>query len=187
MLYIQKKECIIMSNISASDLKQRLAAGEVTLIDVREPAEFAGGHVPGARNVPLGQLKGLDIAASNGKALVLVCASGRRSAAGCAQLAAHAPGALSLEGGTAAWVKAGGALEGAGRAIMPLDRQVPLAAGSLAALGFILGVFVNPWFHALSGFVGAGLMVAGLTGFCGMALVLARAPWNQRPPTAAHS
>lgn len=174
-----------MQTITASTLKQRIARGDVTIIDVREPAEFAGGHVPGARSVPLGQLAGLDVASAEGKALVLVCASGRRSGAGCEALAGRVKGdVLSLEGGVAAWRASGGPVEGTGKTIMPLDRQVLLVAGALAALGFILGVLVHPGFHALSGLVGGGLMVAGLTGFCGMALLLARAPWNQRPKAA---
>jgi rhodanese-related sulfurtransferase len=171
-----------MQTITAAMLKTRIANGDVSVIDVREPAEFAGEHLPGSRLVPLGQIATADLGLDTAKALVLVCASGRRSRAGCEALAARAGAALevlSLDGGIAAWKAAGGPIEGSGKAIMPLDRQVLLAAGTLAALGFVLGVLVHPAFHALSGFVGAGLMVAGLTGFCGMALLLARAPWNQ--------
>ncbi len=64
--------------------------------------------------------------------------------------------------------------------MLPLERQVLAIAGSLVLTGVILSLLVHPYFIALSAFVGAGLMVAGLTGFCGMALLLARAPWNQR-------
>jgi len=59
-------------------------------------------------------------------------------------------------------------------------RQVQIAAGLLAVLGVILGFLVSPLFFLLSGFIGAGLIFAGVTGFCGMARVLATAPWNQR-------
>ncbi len=174
-----------MQSIDPASLKTRIARGDVIIIDVREPAEFAGERLPGARSVPLAQLAGLDLAAADGKALVLTCASGRRSAAGCAAIAARFRGeVLTLEGGLAAWKASGGPVEGSGKTVLPLDRQVLVAAGGLAATGFVLGVMVHPAFHALSGFVGAGLMVAGLTGFCGMALLLARAPWNRHPRAA---
>ena len=57
--------------------------------------------------------------------------------------------------------------------------QVQIAAGSLVLIGVGLGATVNPNFYALSGFVGAGLVFAGATGACGMARLLALAPWNK--------
>ena len=60
-----------------------------------------------------------------------------------------------------------------------LQRQVQIGAGSLAFFGTILGFLVSPWFFGVPAFVGAGLMVAGVTGFCGMARILMRAPWNR--------
>ena len=61
----------------------------------------------------------------------------------------------------------------------PLDRQTQLTAGILAFSGVILSVFVNRFFYLLPGFVGLGLIFAGLTGWCGMTRLLARAPWNK--------
>jgi hypothetical protein len=46
-------------------------------------------------------------------------------------------------------------------------------------VGTLLGLFVSPWFFAVPAFVGAGLITAGVTGFCGMARILMRAPWNR--------
>lgn len=63
---------------------------------------------------------------------------------------------------------------------LPLMRQVQIAAGALILLGVVLGYAVNSGFFLLSGFVGAGLTFAGLTGFCGMARLLAVMPWNRR-------
>jgi hypothetical protein len=51
----------------------------------------------------------------------------------------------------------------------------------MVILGVILALLVSPWLIALSALVGAGLVMAGITGFCGLAQVLARMPWN-RPP-----
>ena len=58
-------------------------------------------------------------------------------------------------------------------------RQVQIVAGSLVLIGVILGYFVTPAFYALPAFVGAGLLFAGISGFCGMAKLLAIMPWNR--------
>lgn len=63
---------------------------------------------------------------------------------------------------------------------LPLMRQVQIAAGSLILLGVVLGYAVGSAFFLLSGFVGAGLILAGVTGFCGMARLLDKMPWNRR-------
>jgi rhodanese-related sulfurtransferase len=65
------------------------------------------------------------------------------------------------------------------KAPLPIMRQVQIAAGSLVLLGLVLAVLVSPWFMALSAFVGAGLIVAGISGFCGMANLLLHMPWNR--------
>jgi hypothetical protein len=62
---------------------------------------------------------------------------------------------------------------------LELLRQVQIGAGSLILLGVLLGFLVTPWFYVISAGVGAGLLTAGLTGFCGMAHLLVRAPWNK--------
>ena len=87
-----------------------------------------------------------------------------------------------VEGGLDAWRKAG--LTVALDRSQPIDiqRQVQIGAGSLVVLGVVLGVLVHPGFLALAGFVGAGLVFAGVTGFCGMAKLLAVMPWNRRVP-----
>lgn len=171
--------------ISASALKTLVDAGQAVVVDVREPAEFAGGHIPGALSVPMASLAGFDLSAHSGRAIVLVCATGRRSGMACEQVAARAPeGVSTLTGGLAAWTAEGGTVAGTGRAILPLDRQVLLGAGSVVLTGLALGAAVHPAFLLVSAFAGAGLVVAGLTGFCGMALLLARAPWNQNPKAA---
>ncbi|MEU1869855.1 rhodanese-like domain-containing protein [Streptomyces sp. NPDC019793] len=156
---------------------------EFTVVDVRSPGEYAGGHLPGAHNVPLERLdeaaEALSAASARGP-LLLVCASGNRSAKGCARLAARGVGAATLEGGTHAWTAAGHPVErpAGGRAPWPMDRQVRLAAGSLVAAGFVAGRFWRPA-HWLSGAIGAGLVFSGLTGTCGMASALARLPHNR--------
>jgi hypothetical protein len=67
------------------------------------------------------------------------------------------------------------------KAPLEIMRQVQIAAGLLVLTGVGLGLGVNPLFFALAALVGAGLTLAGATGFCGMARLLALAPWNRRP------
>lgn len=167
-------------NTTGAELSQWLQAGEAFIIDVREPAEFAGGHIQGSVNLPLARLAQADLGLAAGRRLVLVCATGRRSGMGCATLADAAGDNLyTLEGGLSGWSAAGGTLDRPGRGVMPLERQVMLGAGLLVLTGVALGALVHPGFYGLAGFVGLGLSLAGITGYCGMALLLARAPWNQ--------
>jgi len=63
--------------------------------------------------------------------------------------------------------------------VLPLERQIFLIAGLMILSGVLLGWQVHPGFYGLAAFVGAGLSVAGATGFCGMALILGRCPWNK--------
>jgi hypothetical protein len=85
----------------------------------------------------------------------------------------------SLSGGMSAWERAGLPVEREARAPWSLERQVRLSAGSLVLLGTVLGWLVHPAFFGLSAFVGAGLIFAAITDWCGMGLLLARAPWNR--------
>jgi rhodanese-related sulfurtransferase len=161
----------------------------VTLIDVRTPAEYDEVHVEGARNIPLDRLDPRAIAAEHaGKAgpLYFVCKSGGRSQKACEQLiAAGINDVVSVEGGTSACEAAGMKVARSGRKVMSLERQVRICAGGLVVLGAVLGHFVNPAWHALSAFIGAGLVFAGVTDTCGMAMMLAKMPWNQVRGAAA--
>jgi rhodanese-related sulfurtransferase len=173
--------------LAVQQIRQRQLAGEpIDLVDVRSPGEFASGHVPGARNVPLGSAAHDALAPSrkgHPAPLVLICESGGR-ASRCHDtlVAAGITNAMVLEGGTAAWRAAGLPLERdpQGRAVIPLERQVRIAAGTLVLAGCGLGWFVHPAGFGLAAFVGAGLVFAGVTDFCGMGLLLARMPWNRR-------
>src|SRR5690606_26045054 len=69
-----------------------------------------------------------------------------------------------------------------GRRRLALEREVRIAAGSLAAIGGLLALLVNPLFALLPTFVGSGLVFAGITDTCGMAMLLSKLPYN-RPAT----
>lgn len=166
------------TSISAHDLADRLAAGEVSVIDVREPMEFATGYIAGSLNVPLSRLTQADLPR---RPLVLVCQSGNRSSKGLSQLLqqGHPHPVTDLLGGVPAWQQAGFPVRKLKGAPLPLMRQVQIVAGSLVLLGVILSQTVAPGWIWLSGFVGAGLTFAGISGFCGMARLLAVLPWNR--------
>jgi rhodanese-related sulfurtransferase len=164
--------------ISAHDLADQLADQRVKVIDVREPMEYAGGHIVGSLNVPLSRITKADLPRGP---LVLVCHSGNRSAQALAQLQqqGHAYPLADLEGGVPAWQQAGLPVRKLKNAPLPLMRQVQITAGSLVLLGLILSNVVAPAWILLSWFVGAGLVFAGVSGFCGMARLLALMPWNK--------
>jgi rhodanese-related sulfurtransferase len=160
-----------------------LIAGDprVRVLDVRTPAEYETVHIRGAYNVPLDLLgeHGREISASVNDPVVLVCQSGQRARkAEDALRAAGMPNLHVLDGGMLAWTAAGQAVvRGVER--LSLERQVRIAAGSLAALGGMLALAVNPLFAAIPAFVGGGLVFAGITNTCGMAMLLAKLPYNQ--------
>ena len=151
------------------------------LVDIREADEHARERVPGARHNPLSRLSPLD--APPGTVVIFHCRSGARTA-GNAQRLADAAGcdAYILEGGLDAWKRAGlpvATPPKSQRQPIEIMRQVQITAGSLVLLGVILGFTVSPAWFGLSGFIGAGLTFAGVSGWCGMAKVLAMMPWNR--------
>lgn len=135
----------------------------------------------GPISLPLSQISASAlIAAAHTPGVIFHCRSGVRTASQASRLVSCAPcKAYVLEGGIEAWDQAGLPLLVDKRQPLPIMRQVQMAAGSLVLIGVVLGAVVSPWFHALSGVVGAGLIFAGVSGFCGMARVLSRMPWNR--------
>ena len=166
--------------ISAHELADQLADQRVKVIDVREPMEYASGHISGSLNIPLSRISQADLPRGP---LVLVCQSGNRSAKALSQLLqqGHPHPVADLMGGLPAWQQAGFSVRKLRNAPLPLMRQVQIVAGSLVLLGVILSQAVAPGWIWLSGFVGAGLTFAGISGFCGMARLLAVMPWNRVP------
>lgn len=181
-----------VQTISPSEVSNTGKSGvEPEIIDVRTPAEYEEVHANGARLVPLDGLEPHKVLASRTGAvdapLYILCKSGSRAAKACEQFEAAGFGnAVSIEGGTTAWEKAGLPVV-RGRKTISLERQVRILAGSLVVLGIGLGWFVHPLFFLLSAFIGSGLVFAGLTDSCGMGMLLAKMPWNQRGTSGAPS
>jgi rhodanese-related sulfurtransferase len=165
--------------IKSKELKEALDAGRVKLLDVRTPAEFGEIHIAGSELMPLDRLEASRLKDSEVD-WVLVCGSGKRAAQAKEKLEATGCERLSvLEGGVTAWEQAGLPVN-RGKPAVSLERQVRITAGLLILLGVSLGAWVHPCLYGIAAFVGAGLTFAGITDWCGMGMLLSRAPWNQR-------
>jgi len=166
--------------LSPEAARQLIAQGAV-LVDIRAADEHAREHIAQARHVPLDRLAQGAERVEGAPAVIFHCRSGNRTRmnerllAGCAACDAYV-----LEGGLDAWKRAGMPVVLDARQPLELQRQVQIAAGSMALAGTVLGATASPWFYLLPGFIGAGLVFAGVTGFCGLARVLMRMPWNRR-------
>ena len=176
-------------NIDPRNLHRLMARGQaVHLVDVRTPAEYADGHAPGARSLPLDRVDAqriretLDAEAGEKQPIYLICASGVRAEQAAARL--HAQGLQRLvlvEGGTQAWARQRLPLQRQSR-LPSLERQTQIAVGALILLLLAKASLLHPAFYALTGLLGAGLLVAGITGRCGLTALLARMPWNRNYP-----
>ena len=176
--------------ITPKGLDQLRSEGkDVELIDVRTPNEYREIHVAYARNLPLDRLDPAAVMqARNGaqqEPLYLICRSGSRGQQAFEKfLAAGYARVVNVEGGTLGWVESGLPVV-LGKKALSLDRQVRIAMGLMVLLGVVLGLLVHPAWIGLSAFVGAGMVYAGITDSCPMALLIARLPWNRLPAPAA--
>ncbi len=174
-----------IKHLSPAEARDLVTKG-ATLVDIREMDEVRRESIPGARHHALSGLEAKP--PKDEGAVIFYCRSGNRTMANAARLAATVPGATAyiLEGGIEAWRDAGLPTRKDPRQPIEIMRQVQIGAGSLVVAGYALGMLVHPGFHVVSGLVGAGLILAGVTGFCGMARLLALAPWNRRTAAPAH-
>ena len=168
--------------IAADDLGRLLETQpDVRILDVRTPAEYETVHIPGSYNVPLDLLgeHGREIRSSVAAPVVLVCQSGQRARkAEQALRGAGMPNLHILDGGMNAWLSVDrSVVRGAQR--VSLERQVRVVAGALVALGSALALAVGSAFAVVPALIGVGLVFAGVTNTCGMAMVLARLPYNR--------
>lgn len=174
----------VMEVISPKQLHDLYTSGKpLDVIDVRTPAEYREVHVSYARNVPL---ETLDVQAfragrsgSCDPPLFVLCRSGFRAKQACEKfIAAGYCNVIPVEGGTLAAEAAGLPLE-RGRKTLSLERQMRIVIGLLTRIGAALAWFVHPAFVAIPVITGAGLVFAGVTDVCPLAMVVARMPWNQ--------
>lgn len=168
--------------VSAAEFQRLLNANSsLKVIDVRTPLEYSEVHVKEAKLVPLDELDPAKLDLDKDQPFYVLCRSGARATKAAERLAqAGFQQAVVVEGGTLACIDAGLPVVRSGKKVMSLERQVRIAAGSLVLLGVVLSLSVHPAFIYLSGFIGAGLVFAGITDWCGMGLLIAKAPWNRR-------
>ncbi len=153
----------------------------IRILDVRTPGEYSSVHIPGSYNVPLDTLgeHAREIRTNLMDPVILVCQSGQRAQKADRTLAAAGMTNLHiLDGGMNAWLGTGFDVV-RGKSKISLERQVRIVAGALAATGGFLAAFVDPAFGFISAFIGSGLVFAGVTNTCGMAMLLARLPYNR--------
>lgn len=170
-----------MQQISAADLCRLYQQDPgLCIVDVRTPAEYASLHLPGSHNLPLGQVQAADLARVAGErdTVYLMCRTQRRSGMVAEAVAGELHCKLVIvEGGITAMPES--VLQKGERNVIPLERQVRIAAGLLVLAGVLAGFAVAPGFFVLSGVVGAGLVFSGVTDTCPMAMLIARMPWNR--------
>lgn len=177
-----------VAEVDPQTAKRWIEAGEAVLIDVREPDEHAAERIADATLLPLSRFDARQVSPPRGARVIFHCRSGRRSADACrlaASLAASGVPVYSLAGGIEAWKKAGQPIVAASPGSAPglsILRQVQITVGAGVLLGCLLAWLVHPVWLILPAFFGAGLVVAGATGTCGLAALLARMPWNRIAP-----
>jgi rhodanese-related sulfurtransferase len=168
--------------LSPQQLDRELEAQPaLRVLDVRTPGEYENAHIAGSYNVPLDTLgeHAREIQSQVTTPIVLVCQSGSRARRAEITLkAAGMPNLHVLEGGMNAWLAAGLPARRA-RPRMSLERQVRIAAGSLAAVGAVLALAFNSWFALMPALIGSGLVYAGITDTCTLGMLLGRLPYNR--------
>lgn len=170
-----------LKTISPVDARRLIADGAV-LVDIRGADEHARERIAGAANHPVDRLTRIE---SGGRLVLFHCKSGNRTAVNASKLAAAASGeAYLVGGGIEGWKQAGLPVIVDRKQPLEMQRQVQIAAGSLVLLGVILSVLADSRWIGLPALVGTGLIVAGVTGWCGMAKLFALMPWNKRALTA---
>jgi rhodanese-related sulfurtransferase len=176
----------MMPSISAIEAKARVASGAAVLVDVREPSDHARERIPGAISMPLSCFDAEALRVTFGgkvaPAVIFHCQGGQRTAKNAKHLASCGVRSYILDGGLNAWKDTGlGTVIDRTKPI-ELQRQVQIAAGSLVLIGLLLSLSLSSWLLVIPAFVGSGLIFAGISGWCGMAKLLAGMPWNRASP-----
>lgn len=170
----------MLQNITPVDAQQLLREGKARLVDVREADEISALRVPGAEAAPLSVITWMDVRPASAELpIIFTCRSGNRTSKNSDLLQRLAQGpAYQLEGGVEAWAKQGLPVH-AEKTTLPIFRQIQIGAGLLVLIGLLGSAAWHPLIW-LSAFVGAGLVFAGITGFCGLGILLSAMPWNRK-------
>lgn len=168
-----------LPTIPAQEAKRLIGEGAI-LVDIRSPDEHAREYIPNARSHPLASISEMPVGVG-ASAVIFHCRSGFRTTANAATLmtAVNCP-AYILEGGLESWRDTGFLVIKDVKRPIDIMRQVQILVGSFILCGILLGMFVAPAFSIISAVMGAGLIFAGVTGWCGMARMLSFLPMNRQ-------
>jgi rhodanese-related sulfurtransferase len=171
-----------LHTVTAQEAHELLKSKKAILIDVREPAEYKAERIPGATNIPLSKIQTEHMLPYKNiqKKVLIHCLSGRRSKEACKKVLNACDFDLySVDGGITHWKEAGFPIKTSQSFALPLDRQVQLTISIMILLGLLIHWTLSPYGLVLPLIAGLGLLNAALTGWCGMAKLLAKMPWNQ--------
>jgi len=169
-----------IQNISPVEAKNLLDNNKAVLIDVREPAEYRSEKISYALNIPLSRIQSNYIQQHKDKKVILHCKSGNRSLEACKKVIQSLDFDIyTIDGGIDAWAASGMDIETGKSNILPLNRQVQLTIGLMILSGLVIYQCVTPFGLVLPLVAGIGLMNAGITGWCGLAKIMALMPWNK--------
>ena len=182
-----------LTTISARDL-DGVKSGRGVILDVRTKMEHAEKRLACVHeHTPLDELDAGRFMSDRGLGLdsevYILCRSGKRAAQAAEKfIAAGYRNIKVVEGGIVACEDCGHDIKGYGvshgtrcsgqKGPVSLERQVRIAAGLMVVTGALMGLFIHSLFSTIPLIVGAGLVFAGVTDRCGMALLLTKAPWN---------
>ncbi len=171
-----------LSYTTVKELYEKIKGGkDVHVLDVREILEYGSERIQGAISTPLSKFKESSRKIDKNRHSYIICQSGKRAVKYAKQLLENGHENISVvKGGLKSWIDAGYPIEKGESKVWSLERQVRFTAGLLVLLGVVLSFIFNPMFIILSGAIGAGLVFAAVSDTCGMAMVLARMPWNQK-------
>jgi rhodanese-related sulfurtransferase len=150
------------------------------IVDVRTPDEYLQEHIPGSQNIPLDELPNAVARLKAQDKVIVSCRSGNRASQACLKLEQLGfPNLQLLEGGLIGW-------KNARRETVSLKKgfsimqQVQIIVGVMV----LVGTFFQP-FWLLAPIAGAGMLIAGLSNTCMMAVLLGKMPWNKTPSDIA--
>lgn len=174
-----------LTKLDPRTVAEKLESGAITLVDIRGPDERAREYIVGSTSAPIASLASQGLRLEAADTVVFHCRTGMRTDSNCDLLAASVDGeAFILEGGIDAWKKAGLPTQTHASAPLEINRQIQITAGLLVLASVGLGALIHPAFYGLSAFIGADLIVSGLSGSGGVASALKAMPWNRSPVTA---
>ncbi|GJQ58575.1 MAG: DUF2892 domain-containing protein [Candidatus Scalindua sp. AMX11] len=152
---------------------------DLQIVDVRETSEYESERIKDAISAPLSRFQESSKRIDKYRQSCIICQSGKRAEKYAKQLLKNGYENVSVaKGGMKSWIDAGYPIEGGESTVWSLERQIRFTAGLLVLLGVVLSYSFTPMFLLLPGIVGVGLIFAAVTDTCGMAMVLARMPWN---------